>query len=104
MAYHWQKDGSLVLVAANGFTNLLVTFSPDGARHDLSPERPPAGATSVARTGEIAFVSQRATEPQELWLWDQKGSPQQLSHLNDSWKEYALNKPELYNYKSFDGV
>jgi dipeptidyl aminopeptidase/acylaminoacyl peptidase len=39
-----------------------------------------------------------------LWLWDQKGSPQQLSHLNDSWKEYALSKPELYKYKSFDGV
>ena len=103
-AYHWQKDGSVLLVAANGFTNLLVTFSPDGARHDLSPTRLPAGEMSVASDGEIAFVSQTATEPQELWVWDQKGQPQQVSHLNESWKQYALSKPEVYKYKSFDGV
>ena len=103
-AYHWQKDGSVVLVAANGFTNLLVTFSPDGARHDLSPARLPAGAMAAATTGEIAFVSQTATEPQELWIWDQKAQPQQVSRLNDSCKEYALSKPVLYTYKSFDGA
>lgn len=104
MAYHWQKDGSVVLVAANGFTNLLLTFAADGSRHDLSPARLPAGGMAVAGAGEIAFVSQIATEPQELWLWDQKGSPQQVSHLNESWKEYALSKPEPYRYKTFDGL
>jgi dipeptidyl aminopeptidase/acylaminoacyl peptidase len=104
-AYHWQKDGSLVLVAANGFTNLLVTFSADGARHDLSPARLPSGGMAVSSGGgEIAFVSQTATQPQELWIWDQKAAPRQVSHLNESWKAYALGKPEVYKYKSFDGV
>ena len=103
-AYHWQKDGSVVLVAANGFTNLLVSFSADGAQHTLSPARMPSGGMAVSSSGEIAFVSQSATEPQELWLWDQKTAPQQVSHLNESWKGYALSKPEFYRYKSFDGA
>jgi len=102
--YHWQKDGSVVLLAANGFSNLLVTYSADGARHDLSPAPSPAGSMALSSGGEIAFVSQGATRPQEVWLWDQKSAPQQVTHLNDSWKAYALSEPEFYKYRSFDGT
>jgi dipeptidyl aminopeptidase/acylaminoacyl peptidase len=102
--YHWQKDGSVVVVAANGFSNLLVTYTADGARHDLSPTPAPAGSMALGANGEIAFVSQGATRPQEVWLWDQKSTPRQITHLNDSWKEYALSEPEFYKYKSFDGA
>ena len=101
--YQWRKDGSIALVAANGFLTLFVRFSPDGARHDLSPSPMPAGSFAESDSGEIAFVSQTAIQPQELWLWDQKTLPQQLSHLNDSWKQYALSAPTHYKYKSFDG-
>jgi Tol biopolymer transport system component len=80
--YHWQKDGSVALVAANGFSTLFVTFSVDGARRDLSPSPAPTGNFAAAPGGEIAFVSQNGTQPQELWLWDQKTQPQQISHLN----------------------
>jgi dipeptidyl aminopeptidase/acylaminoacyl peptidase len=104
MDYHWRKDGSVVLVAANGFTNLLVTYSTDGARQDLAPSPAPMGSIAVSPTGEIAYVSASATRPAELWLWDQKTAPQQLSHLNDSWKQFTLSAPEYYKYKSFDGV
>ena len=100
--YHWQKDGSVVLVAANGFSNLLVTYSTDGARHDLAPA--PAGSMAVTGSGEIAFVSQGATRPQEVWLWDQNGAPKQVTHLNDSWNQFTLSEPELFRYKSFDGT
>jgi len=102
--YHWQKDGSVVLLAANGFSNLLVTYSSDGTRHDLSPTPGPAGSMALSGGGEIAFVSQGATRPQEVWLWDQKSAPRQVTHLNDSWKAYALSEPEFYKYKSFDGT
>jgi len=61
--YHWAKDGSVVMVAANGFSNLLVTYSADGARHDLSAAPGPAGAMALTGGGEIAFVSQTATRP-----------------------------------------
>jgi dipeptidyl aminopeptidase/acylaminoacyl peptidase len=102
--YHWAKDGSVMLQAANGFSNLLVTYGNDGARHDLVPATGPAGSMALAGDGEMAFVSQGATRPQEVWLWDQKSAPRQITHLNDSWKEYALVQPEFYNYKSFDGT
>src|SRR5882757_8341558 len=65
--YHWAKDGSVVMVAANGFSSLLVTYSADGARHDLSAAPGPAGAMALTGVREIAFVSQGATRPQEIW-------------------------------------
>ncbi len=100
--YHWQKDGSVVLLAANGFSNLLVTYTGDGARHDLSAAPGPTGSMAVTGSGEIAFVSQGATRPQEVWWWDQKSAPKQVTHLNDSWKQFTLAEPEFFKYKSFD--
>src|SRR6267154_2471698 len=102
--YHWAKDGSVVMVAANGFSSLLVPYSADGSRHDLSAAPGPSGAMALTSGGEIAFVSQAATRPQEVWLWDQNGAPKQVTHLNDSWKQYSLSEPEFYKYKSFDGT
>ena len=102
--YHWEKDGSLVLVAANGFSTVFLTYSADGARHDLSPSPLPTGSFAVSPEGVLAFVSQNATQPEELWLWDQKTQPQQISHLNEAWKEYTLSAPHYYRYKSFDGT
>ena len=102
--YHWEKDGSLVLVAANGFSTVFLTYSADGARHDLSPSPLPTGSFAVSPEGVLAFVSQNATQPEELWLWDQKTQPQQISHLNEAWKEYTLSAPQYYRYKSFDGT
>jgi dipeptidyl aminopeptidase/acylaminoacyl peptidase len=100
--YHWEKDGSVVLLAANGFSNLLVTYTADGARHDLSAAPGPTGSMAVTGSGEIAFVSQGATRPQEVWWWDQKSAPKQVTHLNDSWKQFTLAEPEFFKYKSFD--
>jgi dipeptidyl aminopeptidase/acylaminoacyl peptidase len=104
MDYHWKPDGSIVLEAANGFSQILTTYSPQGERKDLSPSPLPEGSFHLGSGGEIAFVSQTAMQPQELWLWDQQGLPQQVSHLNDAWKQIALSKPEFYKYKSFDGT
>jgi dipeptidyl aminopeptidase/acylaminoacyl peptidase len=102
--YAWQKDGAITVLAANGFVDSLITYSADGARHDLSPSPAPSSNFAVGENGELAFVSQSATRPQEVYFWDQKGAPQQITHLNDEWKQYALRAPEYYKYKSFDGT
>jgi dipeptidyl aminopeptidase/acylaminoacyl peptidase len=102
--YHWQKDGSIVLVAANGFGTLFVKYAGDGTKEDLAASHVPTGSVALGSSGEIAYVSQNATHPQELWLWDQKTAPKQISHLNDSWTQFTLSAPEYYRYKSFDGV
>jgi dipeptidyl aminopeptidase/acylaminoacyl peptidase len=103
--YRWMKDGSMLALYADGFRNKLVGFSPEGMSKD--PSNPPVGnvnAFAVSSAGDVAFAGQSATTPPELWLWDQKDSPRQVSHLNDSWKQFTLSAPEFYKYKSFDGL
>jgi dipeptidyl aminopeptidase/acylaminoacyl peptidase len=101
--YHWQRDGSIVMVAANGFGSLFLKYAGDGSKLDLPAAPAPTGGVALGAANQIAFVSQSATRPQEVWLWDQKNAPQQISHLNDSWKQFTLSTPEYYKYKSFDG-
>ena len=103
--YRWMKDGSMLALYADGFRNKLVGFSPEGMSKD--PSNPPASnvnAFAVSDAGDIVFAGQSATTPPELWLWDQKNSPRQVSHINDSWKQFTLSAPEFYKYKSFDGL
>jgi len=103
--HRWRKDGSLLALYADGFRNKLVAFSAQGMARNLA--NPPAGNVSgfaVSDSGEVAFIGQTAATPPELWLWDQKNPPKQISRLNDSWKQFALSTPQFYKYKSFDGL
>ncbi|MGB8474883.1 MAG: S9 family peptidase [Candidatus Acidiferrum sp.] len=101
----WTKDGSIFALYADGFRNKLAGFSQQGMRKNFSND--PAsnvGNFAVSDSGEVAYVGYSATTPPELWLWDQKNAPRQISHLNDSWRHFALSAPEFYKYKSFDGL
>jgi dipeptidyl aminopeptidase/acylaminoacyl peptidase len=103
--HRWRKDGSLMALYADGFHNKLVGFSPDGMTKDpANPTPSNVNGFAVSDKGDIVFAGQSATMPPELWLWDQKNPPQQISHLNDSWKQFTLSAPEFYKYKSFDGL
>jgi len=105
LEHRWTKDGSVLALYADGFRNKLVGFSPeDMSKNPASPPAINVSAFAVSDAGDVVFAGQSATAPPELWLWDQKNSPQQVSHLNDSWKQFTLNAPEFYNYKSFDGL
>ncbi|HTQ59323.1 MAG TPA: S9 family peptidase [Candidatus Solibacter sp.] len=103
--HRWLKDDSLLALYTDGFRNKLIGFSPVGMSKNLG-NLPSGNVTSfaVSGSGEVAYVGQSATTPPEFWLWDQKNSPRQVSHLNDSWKQFMLSVPEFYKYKSFDGV
>jgi dipeptidyl aminopeptidase/acylaminoacyl peptidase len=102
--FRWSKDGGLLAVVEDGFHTKFVAFTANGAMKDIPAVPANPNAFGVSDSGEVAFAGQTATTPQELWLWDQKNAPKQISHLNDSWKEYALLAPEFYKYKSFDGL
>jgi dipeptidyl aminopeptidase/acylaminoacyl peptidase len=105
LEHRWTKDGSVLALYADRFRNKLVGFSPEGMSRNLAnPPVTNVNAFAVSEAGEVVFAGQSATTPPELWLWDQKNSPQQVSHLNDSWKQFTLNAPEFYNYQSFDGL
>lgn len=101
--YKWLKDGGVFAVTSVGFHSMFVTYTADGTRKGPGTLDTNPGPFALSASGEIAFVGQTATEPEEIWLWDGQGAPKKASHLNDSWRQYALVKPEIYKYKSFDG-
>ncbi len=98
--YRWSKDAGLLAVVEDGFHTKFVAFTAEGALRDIPSIPSNPNAFSVSDSGEVAFAGQTATTPQELWLWDQKSAPKQISHLNDSWKQFTLSAPEFYKYKS----
>ena len=103
--YRWAKDGGLLLVVEEGFHTKLLAFTAEGALKEAAATTPVnPRAFSVSNAGDVVYVGHTATTPDELWSWDQKSEPKQISHLNDSWKEYPLSAPEFYKYKSFDGT
>ena len=103
--FRWAKDSSLLAVVEDGFRNKFLAFTPEGSlKEATSTISTNPGAFAVSNSGEVVFASHTATTPQELWLWDQKSLARQISHFNDSWKQYALSTPEFYKYKSFDGL
>ena len=103
--FEWLKDGALLAVYADGFHNKFVLFTADGFRKDpVTAITTNPGTFGVSGSGDVAFPGQTATTPEELRIWDQKTPPRQVTHLNSAWKEFALNSPEFYKYKSFDGL
>jgi dipeptidyl aminopeptidase/acylaminoacyl peptidase len=106
--YQWNKAGGLAAIAASGFRTKFHTFDAHGSLDDSPITSAPALASNpvaFALTPDgIVFVGQTATEPEELYAWDEKNAPIQLTHINDAWKQFSLIKPEFFKYKSFDGL
>lgn len=102
--FKWLRDGTLLAVSADGFHTKFSAFGANGGIKQITSTisvNPSAFAASDG--GEAFFVSQTATQPQELFVWDEKTDPHQITHINDAWSHYSLAAPEFYKYKSFDG-
>ncbi len=103
MGYQWAKGGWVVAVYADGFKSKFTGYNQQGGGQPAAEMGTNPGPFSVAASGEIAFVGQTTTSMPELWLRDTSGKAEQVSHVNDGWKQYAVVAPEYYKYKSFDG-
>jgi dipeptidyl aminopeptidase/acylaminoacyl peptidase len=106
--YQWIKSGGLETIAADGFRTKFHSFDAHGTMQDSSGVTPQSLTTNpvafAITTDGLLFAGQSATQPQELYSWDEKSAPVQLTHVNDAWKRFALAQPEFYKYKSFDGL
>jgi dipeptidyl aminopeptidase/acylaminoacyl peptidase len=104
MGPRWTKNGGLFLLAADGFTRKLIRYNDAAIREDIAlPDTMPS-SYAVAENGAIAFVGEGATEPQELWFAPAGQPPTKFPFFNKSFDSDSLLKPELYKYKSFDGL
>jgi dipeptidyl aminopeptidase/acylaminoacyl peptidase len=102
-SYHFAKGGWIIGIYNDGFRTNFVGYREDGSKNELAHSlKVNPNDFSVAASGEIAFVGQTTTTMPELWLRDSKGAARQLTHFNDSWKNYNLVAPEFYRYKSGD--
>ncbi len=101
--YQWLRNGTVALLAADGFETKFVEVNT-GATREMTPSPGVTAGFAMGANGEVFYVSQSATKPQEVWRWDGKSAAKQISNVNESWKELRLSVPEFYKYKSFDGM
>jgi dipeptidyl aminopeptidase/acylaminoacyl peptidase len=98
----WRPDGSMVALVQVGFRNQLLALSGD--RADSIPTQPSVTTFDLSSTGRLAFVGQSATEPAELYLTDQGGTPVRVTRFNRGWEKVVLGHVERFRYRSFDGL
>lgn len=103
-SYHWQADGSVVLLAADGFSRKLFRYTSSGTREDISTGESKPTTFAVNDKGAVAFAGESFTEASELWYADPGRQARKVSSFNKSLADYATIEPETYKYKSFDGT
>ncbi len=104
MDFHWMADGTILAATLDGFRSHFVSYNTDGSRTDVAPFATNPQQFAISSNGNVAFIGGTATEAAELWIWNRKDAPERVTHLNDGWTKHALLKPEIYKYKSFDGL
>ncbi len=104
MQYRWAKGSWLIADYADGFASKFVGYNSEGEKKESKQLPTNPEQFSIADSGEIAFVGLNSAALPELWLRDTHGDAQPVSHLNDGLKDYAVAVPEVYKYKSFDGL
>ena len=100
----WRSDGSLMAVAETGFKTTLYSVSPDGHATAVDNAAPNPHGFAISSSGMLAFVGESATEPPEVYLAGNGSPAERVTHLNASWDNVALAKPEFFHYRSFDDV
>jgi dipeptidyl aminopeptidase/acylaminoacyl peptidase len=103
-AYRWRKDGSMMLLAGDGFTRKLIRYTPTGAREDLSLGDIMPSSFAATEKGDLAFVGENSTRPQEIWFAAAGQQPREFPLFNKTFDASLLARPEIYRYKSFDGL
>lgn len=105
MGYQWTKDGGILLDAVDGFRTKFVFYNPQGVKEDSGFFDTNPRQFAVSDSGKVAFVGETSDHLQELWMWSPGSAPEQVTEINEGFeKEHALQKPEVYKYKSFDGT
>jgi len=105
MDYRWLKDESLLLDAVDGFRTKFHSYTAQGVQIDAGFFGTNPRQFSVSGDGTVAFIGETAVELPELWIWKKGEAPEPVTRVNDAFeRQYALQKPEIYKYKSLDGT
>jgi dipeptidyl aminopeptidase/acylaminoacyl peptidase len=101
----WRTNNTLLAIAQNGFKTGFYSVSTGGKASSLPTFDVNPGNFDVAPDGAMVFVGETATQLQEVWLSDLKGTAaRRTTKLNAQSQTIALGQPEIFRYKSFDGT
>ncbi len=102
--YRWQADGSILAAVETGFKTALYRIGMDGKGSVVPNLETNPASFDANNSGVLTVVGQTATSPRELWVSDKSGKFTQVTNFNDAAGKLGLVKPEMVEYKSFDGV
>ena len=100
----WRADGGITAVAETGFKTTLYSISSDGHATAVDNATPNPHNVATSSSGMLAFVGESAIEPPEIYLANAGAPAEKVTHINSSWDNVTLSKPEFFHYKSFDGL
>jgi dipeptidyl aminopeptidase/acylaminoacyl peptidase len=96
--FEWLNNSEVAALFTVGFRGELEAVGGQ-ARKLASSGSLDISQFAVSKQGDVVYVAQSASVLPELWA-DGKA----VSHLNDGFSNIALQKAEIYTYKSFDGT
>jgi dipeptidyl aminopeptidase/acylaminoacyl peptidase len=101
----WSDDSKSVLLSVeDDRTEYLARVPVEGGKIEhIAGGRNVIGAYAQKR-GRFALLISTPTQPEDVFAWDGKSAPRQISHQNDWLKEVKLAPTEEIAFKSKDGT
>src|SRR5262249_7464337 len=76
----WRKPDQILAVAEDGFGSRLVSIGLDGNVETFAKtEVNPVGRPALSGSGDVAYVGQTATQPQEVWFLPTGGKSERIT-------------------------
>ena len=102
-SYTMRKDGSILFLAAKGFTTAFFTVDGNGRVEEIQKFEVHPSRSFAANSKVLAFVGETTTKAPELWISLSPKTTEKVSHFNKDWDNVPLIQPEIVRYSSFDG-
>jgi dipeptidyl aminopeptidase/acylaminoacyl peptidase len=98
LSFQWMSDGGIATLFENGFHSALEVTG-EKKRKLVTDDSLDVSQFTVSPAGAVAYVAESSAVLPELFV-----EGKAVSHFNDGMKSVAVQKAEIYTYKSFDGA
>lgn len=106
----WESRDTLLTLATEDFDSVIASVGTDGSRHDHARGEfvcAPRAQSAFSRVGNLVAVGRDdATHPADVWtltLGD-GGEWRQLTDLNPHIAHVAMGQPQVFRWRTFDGL
>ncbi|MGD0773819.1 MAG: S9 family peptidase [Candidatus Solibacter sp.] len=98
LSFQWMNDGQIAALFQNGFHTEL-DVAGEKKRKLVTDDSLDVSQFTVSHTGTVAYVAETSAVLPELFV-----EGKVVSHFNDGFGGVAVQKAEIYSFKSFDGT